>query len=276
MKLLFALRNAAQRLAIDFEDSKLFQHSGDKGEFRERIISQFLRPFLPECYGIGSGEVFAADGASSHQIDLVIYDTVFSNVLFRNSSNSLFPCEAVYGTIEVKSYLSTRELITSIENVASVKQLARAPSDMMDILPSRRLGFSAELRNVVTHSNLLRNPYLGIVFTYDSVIAQTAIDTLYFNYLAKPEFPKSYLPDFIFSYRQGYTILKAKKQENGKGHIAKLGEDFDDYTVLKTDDDTLPLFFLTLNICLNQILLKVPDFDSYFSQIVKEILQKNR
>ena len=38
MKLLQALRNASDRLAADFEDSKLFEHHGDKGEFREHIV----------------------------------------------------------------------------------------------------------------------------------------------------------------------------------------------------------------------------------------------
>jgi hypothetical protein len=37
MKLLQALRNASSRLVADFEDSKLFDHSGEKGEFREHI-----------------------------------------------------------------------------------------------------------------------------------------------------------------------------------------------------------------------------------------------
>ena len=57
MQLRQALRNAANRMAVDFEDSKLFTHSGDKGEFREHIIAKFLRPFLSKCYGLGSGQV---------------------------------------------------------------------------------------------------------------------------------------------------------------------------------------------------------------------------
>ncbi len=272
MKLLAALRNASRRLAADFEDSKLFQHSGDKGEFREYIITRFLRPFLPECYGIGSGEIFSTSGQYSKQIDLVLFDSVFSNVLFRDANNSLFPCEAVYGLIEVKSNLSVKELKTSIDNVASVKKLERNKSDMMDILPFRRLSVGDGL----WHSRLQRNPYLGVVFAYDGVTAQTAIDMLWFEYLTKEEFPKNHLPDFIFSYQRGYTILKAIKQDNSNnGRIAKLGEEFNDYAVLQTGEDTLPLFFLTLNICLNQIILKAPDFDFYWTQILNEVLKEN-
>jgi hypothetical protein len=79
MKLLEALRNGVGRLEADLKNSSLFQHRGDRGEFRERIIEQFIRPFLPECYSIGSGEVFSADGGMSKQVDVVIYDQLFSN-----------------------------------------------------------------------------------------------------------------------------------------------------------------------------------------------------
>jgi hypothetical protein len=120
-------------MAADFQDGKVFTHSGDKGEFREHIIERFLRPFLPKCYGLGSGQVFAQDGSVSDQVDIVLYDDVFSNVLFSDAANSLFPCESVYGTVEVKSVLSTEELERSIANIASVKRLQRAATDMLDV-----------------------------------------------------------------------------------------------------------------------------------------------
>jgi hypothetical protein len=87
--LLQALRNSVQRIEADLKDSNLFKHSGDKGEFREHIVQQFLRPFLPPRYVLGSGAVFAENGAQSNHIDVVIYDAVFSNVLFRDRVNSL-------------------------------------------------------------------------------------------------------------------------------------------------------------------------------------------
>lgn len=269
MKLLQALRNAAQRLAADFEDSKLFDHSGEKGEFREYIVGRFLRPFLPECYGIGSRQVFSADGTSSNQIDIVLYDSVFSNVLFREAQNSLYPCESVYGTVEVKSRLSKGELETSISNIASVKCLARTQSDMCDILPFRRFGIGAGL----TYDTRPRNPYLGFVFAYDGIVAQTAANVLN-HHLQSRQLPAEHLPDFIFSYRQGYTVLKVKQQ--GQQLVpAPLGHGFDEYSVILSGNDTLPLFFLTLNICLNQLILKAPDFNLYWIQVVNDISRQN-
>ena len=80
MQLLQALRNKARKLAADIENSKLFTNMGDRGAFREAIVANFLRPFLPECYGLSNGEVFAEDGSQSARVDIVIYDSVFSTL----------------------------------------------------------------------------------------------------------------------------------------------------------------------------------------------------
>jgi hypothetical protein len=251
MKLLQALRNAAKHMAADFEDSRLFDHSGDKGEFREYMIGKLLRPFLPECYGIGSGQVFAADGEASHQIDVVLYDTIFSNVLFRDASNSLFPCESVYGTIEVKSRLSTEELHTSISNIASVKRLNRAPTDGLDILPMRR--FPRIGSGLKYTPNNVANPYLGIVFAYDGLTADGVISVLH-EYLAAQELPPEHLPNFVCCYKRGFLLWRIRADD----FLVPFGEPaFAGYGVLYSGSDTLPLFYLSINICLNSIRLNV-------------------
>jgi hypothetical protein len=118
---------------------------GDRGEFRDKILARFLRPFLPPCYGLDSGEVFSSDGQQSAQIDIGIYDAVFSPVLFRNGSRLLFPAESIYGTVEVKSHLSLNELDRACNNVASVKTLQRPSTDSLDLLPHLRLGIGGGL-----------------------------------------------------------------------------------------------------------------------------------
>src|SRR6202043_2329143 len=102
MSLLRALHNEAAKIVADIENSNLFTHMGDRGTFRENIIANFLRPFLPDCYGLSSGEVFAQDGSQSAQVDIVLYDTLFSTVLFKGRQSMLFPSESVFGSIEVK------------------------------------------------------------------------------------------------------------------------------------------------------------------------------
>ena len=86
-------------------------------------------------------------------------------MLFKGENASLFPCESVYGEIEVKSHLSSEEFEKSLCNIESMKMLTREDSLSTDITPLHRLplgkGFSFPLDKC--------NPYLGVIFGFDSI-----------------------------------------------------------------------------------------------------------
>ena len=88
-----------------------------------------MRCFLPASYAIGHGEVFSADNDRSRQVDVIIHDDLFSPVFKTDDSGILVPCEAVYGTAEVKTRLDKKGWELALENVESVKRLERAPAD---------------------------------------------------------------------------------------------------------------------------------------------------
>lgn len=268
MKFLQALRNSAAKLSAEFEDSKLFSHSGEKGEFREQIITQLLKPYLPACYGLGSGQVFSLDGNESNQIDVVIYDEIFSNVLFKNKNSSLFPCESVYGEIEIKSVLNYDEFSMGADNIASLKKLKRENSTLMDILPITGNLISDAPGNNIQYDKRIRNPYLGVMFAYDGPTISTMK-----NYISKKwiSINKNFAFDFLFCYKRGYMILKV----TNSGNAAPFGsDDFAAYAVVNTGSDTLPLMFLTLNTCLNTIRLKTPNYGKYWTSVYNESLGK--
>jgi hypothetical protein len=218
-----------------------------------------------ECYGLSSGGVFSEDGQSSRQIDIVIYDTIFANVLFRDSANSLFPCEAVFGNIEVKSALTTAELETAIDNVASLKSLPRRSSDIFDLLPYRRLNFGDEF----SYEKTRKNPYLGIIFAYDGLIAKTVTTQL--NERLRMTDDKQSLPDFLFNYKRQYMVSGAIMHE-GERRLVPIGHDFDQFVVANVGTDILPLFYLTVNSCLNGIMLCGPDFHKYWWNTLRAAL----
>ena len=164
-KFLDAVRNHAKNVTNNLKNSNLFDHMGNRGLAREEVIEQFLRPLLPKCYGLGKGEVFSANGDTSKQIDIVIYDDIFSVVFFKEQDVQLFPCESVFGTIEVKSNLTAEELGRSIENIRSVKKLARNRSTLLDFTPMVRL----RLGNGLTFDKRKCNPYLGYICSYDGI-----------------------------------------------------------------------------------------------------------
>jgi len=256
MKFIEALRSSTSKLYSELEDSKLYGHSGDKGEFREQIISKLLRQFLPSCYGLKSGEVFSQDGESSKQIDIVIYDTVYSHVLFKDKSNSLFPCESVYGEIEVKSNLSSDELDKSIDNIASLKNLKREESTFQDITPFYNLALSPESFRFPKEK---RNPYLGVIYGYNGISYETLMKTID----KKMETTKRELmPDLIFNQNKKYMIVKTKEGRH------TMQSDFDGYSYLDAGDDILPIMFLILNSYLNTIRLKAPNYFTYLQKII--------
>ncbi|KQO21250.1 hypothetical protein ASF10_14115 [Flavobacterium sp. Leaf82] len=263
MKFLQALKNLSAKLINEFEDSKLFEHSGEKGEFREQIIQELLRPFLPECYSLGTGQIFSQNDEVSNQIDIVIYDAVYSNVLFKYKQNSLFPCESVYGEIEVKSNLTTDELSLSIDNIASLKKLCRESSGLLDLTPFHNLVLGPGMST----NNHKFNPYIGIIFAYDGLSKNTFTNKLLekFN-----ETDKELMPDYIFNQKKKYMAMRIKDNE-----VTRFGDDYDTFIVIDTGEDTLTIMFLLLNICLNQIKLKAPDYDAYLVNILTPLLRKN-
>ncbi|MCG8348879.1 MAG: hypothetical protein MI924_13995 [Chloroflexales bacterium] len=81
-------------------------HQGEKGGLKERRVADFIRSFLPQKYGLGTGHVIDSEGNTSGQADIVIYDTLNDVKIPIDEYYSLFPCESVYAIIEVKSTLT--------------------------------------------------------------------------------------------------------------------------------------------------------------------------
>ena len=258
-KLLEALRLSVEQVRLDMNTSNLFEHVGDRGEYRERIVQKFLRPYLPECYGLGRGEVFSENGESSRQIDIVIYDAIFSSVLMKNERNQLFPCESVFGSIEVKTELKGETLEQGVENIVSLKKLDREASDMLDILPFRRINMGKGLK----YDSTKRNHYLGVIFAYKGLEFRRVVE--YLEEQSNDQEKRMLLPDFVFNLERGYMVFRYKA-EKGKRRPSHLGENYDGYEKIVLGEDTLPLFYLTINIWLNVSILKAPDWNKYWMQ----------
>ena len=261
VKLLEALRISAEQVRVKVEESGLFQHRGERGEYREKIVKEFLRPYLPECYGLGRGEVFSANGESSRQIDIVIYDAIFSSVLMKDANSQLFPCESVFGSIEVKTELTGQTLEQGVENIVSLKKLAREASDMMDILPFRRINVGEPL----TYGKAKRNHYLGVIFAYKGLESHTVVE--YLEEQSSDLGKKMMLPDFVFNLEREYMVFRYKEEE-GEKKVSFSGEDYDRYGPIVLGEYTLPLFYLTVNAFLNMSILKAPDWRKYWVQTI--------
>ena len=130
------------------------RHRFEKGLRRESALREFLRSCLPAPFGVSRGEVAAATGEVSHQVDVLVYDALRAPVLLGAEDSLLVAAESVYAAIEVKPKLRGREVKEAVANIASVKALPRSA-----LLRPPGAGLAPEQNP----------PVFGAVFSFDSV-----------------------------------------------------------------------------------------------------------
>lgn len=241
MNYIDALKKAAKHLDAEFESSQLIQHNPSKGAFREYIVKQCIRPFLPEAFGISNGECFDMNGKVSKQLDVVVYDRLYSYVVPYSDDFIQFPYESVYGNIEVKSFLDKNELLTAIENIASLKRLKRERPTFAQITPNRSIDIKG-----ITWSDSGTDEVFGTVFAYESLNAETLIEHL--RTLPLDMLP--YLPNLFVLYKKKTLILRIKYYKDEKDKKEKLYPnfygDYDGFMSLPCGEDTLPIFITNI------------------------------
>jgi len=118
---------AEQRvLAVNLElSSKSITHDGVMGEVNEQHFISFLRKYLPTRYEIDHGIVIDSNGATSDQIDIIIFDRQYTPTLLDQQAHRFIPAEAVYCVLEVKPTINKKYLEYAGEKARSVRRLER-------------------------------------------------------------------------------------------------------------------------------------------------------
>ena len=80
---------------------------------------------MPGRLEIGTGEIAAANGDVSPQMDLIVYDRLHTPLLDGTDSSILVPVEGVYAVIEVASNLSSSKLKEDAEKIRKAKRLRK-------------------------------------------------------------------------------------------------------------------------------------------------------
>ena len=101
------------------------QHPPSAGDNREDIVEKFLKQHLPKRFGISTGFVFSHNGERSQQADLLVVDDQNNAPLYPDDRNQLWPVEAVYALIEVKTQLNRHDQKDAIAKGQRFKSLSR-------------------------------------------------------------------------------------------------------------------------------------------------------
>ena len=96
------------------------KHKGLKGQLREIVIRDILRPLLPSDIGVGTGEIISYDNKQSREQDIVIFDKRILPPILAEQVHGIFPIESVLYTIEVKSILTANEIKKSHRSASEV------------------------------------------------------------------------------------------------------------------------------------------------------------
>ncbi len=112
-------------------------HSVDTGSNREKILIDFLNRHLPNKFqAVKGGKIFDSDGASTKQVDIIVYDNEIPR--FASQENTLYLAEGVSSAIEVKSVLDINKLREGLENLKSIKSIQKRMNISMSVGNIRR------------------------------------------------------------------------------------------------------------------------------------------
>jgi hypothetical protein len=102
----------------------LVKHWGEEGKYKEAILKNMIKKFLPPHYLIGTGFIVKpglnrGEHIPSSQIDLIIYNSTLP-ILFSEEDFVILTPETVHGIIEVKTNLENQDLTAVIHKMNTV------------------------------------------------------------------------------------------------------------------------------------------------------------
>lgn len=162
-----------KQTVLESKLSILLDHPVTKGEHCESAWIDFFRSFLPNKYVVDKGFVFDAQGNVSDQIDIIIYDALYTPLIFGTEAGEKFiTAESVYAVFDSKPSIDKGTLEYTNAKISSVANLVRSSRGMIiggKAVPPRELTHifggilaidSVEPETIEKH--LANNPYIDI------------------------------------------------------------------------------------------------------------------
>jgi hypothetical protein len=109
----------------------MIDHSAIVGAASEQLWLQLFERYLPKRYRAAPAFVIDSRGNRSQQIDLVVFDNLYSPLFFPHESALHVAAESVYAVFEIKSYFSHHHIGYAAEKAASVRRLRRTSIPVM-------------------------------------------------------------------------------------------------------------------------------------------------
>ena len=118
-------RRVQEEMLAQLSVGRLFEHASTAGAATEHHWLQLFDRYLPKRYRAAPAFVIDSTGRRSRQIDIAIFDNLYTPPLFPHSAGLHLPAESVYAVFEVKPTFSRQWLRDAAEKAASVRSLRR-------------------------------------------------------------------------------------------------------------------------------------------------------
>lgn len=132
LKELFAGLKAEMQESLNVNRTSI-PHYATMGAASEVRWSQFLRDYLPKKYLVDNGIVIDCEGNVSEQIDIIIYDALYTPFVFNKDGVKLIPAESVYAVFEAKQDAAQNDNIKYAgQKVETVRRLKRTSTKIVN------------------------------------------------------------------------------------------------------------------------------------------------
>lgn len=109
-----------------------FGHGPTKGDASEGVWLDLFNTYLPQRYRAAKAHVADSQNSFSLQIDVVIYDELYTPPIFLMGDQKIIPAESVYAVFEAKQTANAHNLKQAHEKAASVRKLNRTSAPFMN------------------------------------------------------------------------------------------------------------------------------------------------
>lgn len=121
------LQAAVQDARRCYADTALVDHMGLRGRVREIVAGDLLTHVLPAPFEIGTGKIVDSNGVQSAETDVIVYSKSVLPPILYSPRDGVFPAEACFLALEVKSRLSAAELDDTIGKAKRLREISYIP-----------------------------------------------------------------------------------------------------------------------------------------------------
>lgn len=212
------------------ENATEINHPGLVGQIRELLISYVFNPMLPSGFEIGTGKICDRDNGLSYETDLIIYSKSILPPIMYSERDGIFPIEACFYAIEVKSKATASEIQDAIKKGKKILSLnypkpSGEPKNLSVVLPVF-FAFGSDLLDFGL-SELERYAKYDPEWEIDPILRVICIigkGYWYYNYNYKRwvSYPSTTMHDEVIAFISG--VVNTLAEANTQKRLAHLGK----------------------------------------------------